>query len=387
MNLSKRYQPPSGSRYNLGEPRIEPAPKIEFDDSFRVPVVFWLWNATRRCQLACRYCRIARPDFPEVDWATMVEIIGRFQVVTDNALCVAMGGEITILPYVDLFIAFARDIDLSYAFLSNAVSVNQEKMERWVRARGLKNWSVSVDGFEEEQTFIDEATLRKSSRGFNSLLAMGDLGVPDLHAAVVVTRKNVRSISSIIRSLSDFGIWTEPLCVEFSKSEWYDYAPTKEELKGVAFEPEDIPLLESCTREWITLLETPGILLHSTKSYLQEFPRQASIQDWRDCVPEACPSVDSDGYMRLCQRIGGFECRKIHAFEFATKDGYERFKIAAKKDKAEFCQGCFWDCGFTSAEFARGDVKDGQAKFKHEKPWSTALPPGEHPGAIEGHRP
>jgi MoaA/NifB/PqqE/SkfB family radical SAM enzyme len=134
---------------------------------------------TRKCNLACQYCKIIKTTLPEElttrQWVEAFDILESLGIRFVNIA----GGEPTILKGLGKMVAHLNNkTSMRYSIVSNSI-FNDRKLDELVDA-GLKTFVASVDVIEDNHG--DLGSIRKSSAGLKMLKKLQNRNVPELWA-------------------------------------------------------------------------------------------------------------------------------------------------------------------------------------------------------------
>lgn len=115
--------------------------------------VLWLGQT---CNIRCHFCyfldRIAakeHPEHPFMDLEKAKTICGAMRHVYDNVAVDIQGGEPTIYRGIEELIAYCRDIGLQPTLITNAITLRNKDQCRRLKAAGLRDFLVSIQGLGE----------------------------------------------------------------------------------------------------------------------------------------------------------------------------------------------------------------------------------------------
>ena len=123
------------------------------------PLDTLFWECTLRCNLACRHCGsdccsdATLKDMPLADFLKVLDEELTPHVNPRDVLIILSGGEVLVREDLE---EAGREISrrgYPWGIVTNGLALTEERLERLVEA-GLKCISVSLDGFEEEHTFM-----------------------------------------------------------------------------------------------------------------------------------------------------------------------------------------------------------------------------------------
>jgi len=299
---------------------------------------------TRRCYLKCSYCRvisnysdIVRPAFEEEKdleyWKDQLSVLkGKDVFLT------VLGGEVLILPWFEDLIEYLNSLNdgFWYGIITTGIGMTEKRFKRLVEIP-LRNWSFSWD-------FTGDKHIQaKTNQGYRWALRFKEVLKDNIDVMALTVLKDeidVNRFEETIKEFSDKGIWFELSLLDFPKNEYYDFAEIS------PFKPMKKENLIEIMEKAIELKQK-GYLIHNNLEWLELNIRMAdeSLEGNLIC-PNPIPllSVDSDGKVRLCNRIRGRETTR-----YELKDVFERWDEvvkAVKSDWVNLCEGCNLDCVF-----------------------------------------
>jgi len=308
---------------------------------------------TRVCPLKCENCRVSKDyegsPYPSIDsykLLTPVEWLENIKIL-ESLGCVFQtiyGGEPVVYPWLEKLVKLLNDNDVYYTFITSGLN-----SKRWFEIQkeiGIKGISASVDIIPNGG---DRG--RKSSIGEVFLYEMKKLRVPDVVAVTVLDESNIQidNVLGLIKRFSDNGIYVEITLMDEPKSEWYDFA----EETGLSIKSKERfnELMGS-----IKKMKELGYLIHNNTEFF-DVAKDVIVNGYYCKRPYTSLTVEPDGVIRTCYRLGGREVRKYKVQDLVHKE--EEILEAFEKDRKELCGGCVWNCVIQS-EF----MMDKQDKFK-----------------------
>lgn len=320
---------------------------------------------TRKCNMRCSYCRVRKEkpknELSTKQWLKVFDILKKLKV----GFNVILGGEPTMLnDGLCKIVRYCNKNQIPYAVSTNSV-VSRILRDKLLNSR-IKNWSISFDTVDTRDTVIDTDVFVKSSVGFQNLLYMKNAGVPDLHATITVTKKNLHEVPGMVSFLSKMGVWAEITAIHFSKGKGYDLFPKKEEIKELCFTKDDQKHINTIIEVLKRMKKDEKYMIHNDIEYFDAFKKYAIDLDWK-CSKLFSLCIDSDGTMRTCLHYNGKHCKKFSIFDLEDEEKLKEFEKAWKKDRLT-CKNCFWDC-WVSAENQIKKVGTEEAKkaFQHKQ--------------------
>jgi len=199
---------------------------------------------TRKCNLNCSYCQVKNKKMSELSISEKEDALLVMKKL-GVGINILFGGEPLMLGsgLVEL-VEFMNNNNIPYAISSNSTKTLLDKFKQDLIDVGLKNWSVSLDTLKIDKN-INKDIRKKSNEALDALDWFKRNGVPDLHATITVTRKNIDEVKTIVSILSGMGIWSEVTPVHWSKGKLYDMFPVKNKVDYL--QESDRPKIEKMT--------------------------------------------------------------------------------------------------------------------------------------------
>jgi MoaA/NifB/PqqE/SkfB family radical SAM enzyme len=315
-----------------------------------------LFYTTRKCNLSCSYCKIKDNNFKNE--LPLEEKIHAIRIMNKlSGFIILFGGEPMVLGNdLDKIVKVCKDENIPYAITSNSTLLTKERAKQLV-ATGLKNWSVSVDTLDRKGSHIEA----KSNKGLKDLLMLKKMGVPDLHATITVTRKNLDEVVSIVEFLNKNGIWSEVTALHYSKGNYYDFASPKEEMKDMILDENDLPKVKEVMLK-LKKMKIEGAMIHNETSFFDDFTKYYTNLNWR-CKEISNLVVDADGRMRTCLHYN--RGSRFTIFDLEDPKKLNEF-IEEQKEEIKHCNGCFWDCRWQAEYWISKDIEKGVRTFQHQ---------------------
>jgi len=296
---------------------------------------------TRKCNLACSYCKIHDQNFPnELNWKQWISNLKSLnEKIPSIGFTILLGGDITTwgddLPQ---FTEAMAEAHLPFAFTTNGVLLDETFLKK-LKETAIRSVSVSLDTLK---TRADNCENLKSQTTMALLPMMNRLGFKDLHCTVTVDSTNLEEVPDIIRYLTLQKTYAEITPMLFGKSSSYDYTSTYEQLEDRLFTEWDTDRIEKVMNEVIQM-KKEGYLIHNTDWFLLNWSGFGITQDWYCQYPVGLVA-DADGSMRLCLQIKG---DRVTKHNIGSLD-FDKFLEDWFKDYNECCQGCYWNCSYES---------------------------------------
>ncbi|GAB3027764.1 TIGR04347 family pseudo-SAM/SPASM protein [Natronobiforma cellulositropha] len=189
-----------GLRYDAGADSSVPQIAAEKQ---RRPVV--VWNATRRCNLACTHCYAAAQTEPAPGEFTTAEARAFLEQLAayDVPIVLFSGGEPLVRGDVVDLVAYAADLGLRPVLSTNGTLLTRERAVA-LREAGLEYAGVSVDGLAERNDAFRgrDGAFDAAVRGIETCLEVGlKTGL-----RYTITRANAPDLEDVVDLLVDVGV-------------------------------------------------------------------------------------------------------------------------------------------------------------------------------------
>jgi len=314
---------------------------------------------TRCCPLKCEHCRIVRDykgsPYPKVSsygflkpeqWLKIMDNLEALGCVFHTIY----GGEPSLYPQLFSLVNMLNKRNKFYTFITSGV-----EKEKWFKVQeqcGLKGISASVDIWAGDLGDRE----KKSRVGGEFLFEMKERGVKDVVAVTVLDEKNIQTddILEMVKLYSGRGIYVEITLIDEPHNDYYDFA-----------EPSDLgiksPRKFSLLMDKLYDLKSRGFLIHNNEEFFTEAKRIVDGGVYMCKKPWSSMTVEPDGTIRLCYRIGGAKSRFHSALDF-DKD---RLLYHMSEDQFHFCKGCTWNCVVMSDSLS--DKEERKKVFRHNQ--------------------
>jgi len=303
---------------------------------------------TRRCNLACQYCKIIKTVLPveltTEQWKEAFDILDSLGIRFVNIA----GGEPTILKGLGEMIRHLNNkTTMRYSLVSNSV-FNRHKLDELVDA-GLKTFVASVDVIESDTD--DLGTLRKSSAGLQMLTKLQQRGVPELCGNIVINGRNINHVMAVVRYLNDHGFWTSICPIVWGKGDqWEEVEKADESYRLTEVHRGQ---MEEIANELLDMKKQGGLIL-PTEGYIKNMTTFGIGCDWKCHMEKKSPYpprlfIDADGSIMSCINFRGKTVSKYSIFDFRDPAVYDRYINEWWDDVAD-CTGCYWSTMYMAKE-------------------------------------
>lgn len=286
---------------------------------------------TRRCPVACRYCRIPRYKKRELSTEEMKRAISIIYERVQPEILVIFGGEPTLREdFVELIEFINENYSpgdrVTYTVITSSITPFDEKL------KCLKSLTCSIDVLPGKLP-TKSGDIRKSILGFDYLMRAREVGIPDVTGNIIIHRENCYYVPELIRTLSEHKIWSIVGVVHNGKEDFWrfrseeDMMLTPEQAKWISW-------------ELVKLKRDPNILLHNNMVYLMGIEVFGHNPTWH-CHELQYLVVDCDGSLIVCHDWWGKEIPKLSIFDYGIKYTEEQLKELWIQDTKD-CPGCWY---------------------------------------------
>jgi len=304
------------------------------------------WILTRRCNLKCYYCRIARnyksSPYPkmkyflenEIELKKIIEGLEWFKNHNPDCFHLFYGGEPLLRDDLPEIIEYCNQNEINYTIISNGF--DQRKIKKlFTKVEYVRGFTCSIDPILMKFLGVRCNTLDKSVIGLKTLKDFKNW-IVDPVAEITCDRYNIKYIYPLVKKLTSEGICSDITAIDISKNKYYDFSNVTDE-----------NLLLQKTDELVECFKTivdSGLNVHLPEilpEILNTLPSEM------DCNPiERLNNlvIDSDGAVRLCLRIRGIETPKKKFYEYIKENMLDELLINIQKDKSNLCSKCNWTC-------------------------------------------
>jgi len=315
------------------------------------------WILTRKCNLHCDYCAIAKNtpnkplEYPNIEYhlkheMTTHEIINGLKILKQhnpNMFHIFYGGEPLLKKGLEDIILFCNNNNIEYTVISNCTEQIQPLIQNLIKnSGGLKGFTASIDFVDFSNLTQNDITV-KSQNAIKVLKSLKGI-VKDLVAEITVTKENEDKIFDIVKYISDLGIVSDITFVDIAKTPYYDFS-------NLTDKDQLITRSAKLAEQFQKLIDS-DLLIHMKEELL--------IKMWHilpsdmDCGIDRNLhniTIDSDGTIRLCLRIRGVTTPNLaNINNILLSDGSISpiTHAAIKADKIKFCQLCNHTCHLMS---------------------------------------
>jgi len=314
------------------------------------------WLLTRKCNLKCEYCAIVKnyknkpPEYPDMKYyhfnemktESIIEGLRKFNIHNPDMFHIFYGGEPMLRKDLPAIINYCNTENIHYTIISNNTPEVQPMIMNLIeKTEKVEGFTASIDPVFNESSSDDRVL--KSIHGLKNLVLLKNY-VEDVVAEITVMKQNVSHLYSLVRQLTDMGINSDITFIDIAKNIFYDFS--------------DISDPNLLVRRSQTLSEQFSFILDKD---LDVHMKEILIPETWDILPSDMDckinenlhniSVDSDGTIRLCLRIRGYDTPHNLTIENLLDDNGKINNLAhmtISKDKKIMCKLCNHTCQIMS---------------------------------------
>lgn len=288
---------------------------------------------TRRCNLRCKYCGIARKGRGEVGiekWRKGLKSLAKL-----GCKFVAIyGGEPFLFPFLSDFLKCCNELEMLNSVITNACYFN---LLVWERMKELSSLTFSFDslkkrGVREQRLYVLLDFLEDRLR--KKLLR-------DVEVCCTVSRENYLELPSLIEFFSKKGIWLHFDLIHYSRGQRDSKCLMRDEVEPYLFREEDLEGLNVVIQKVLEMKRSGNYLIHPSERLIEMWLDKGNIlgYGWQCSYPHFV-SVDCDGSMMVCDDFRDEEVEKIKVWELVDRwtEFEGKWLQAVKRQKCH----CFW---------------------------------------------
>ncbi len=320
---------------NLSDEKVESYLTITGSDEFYVPIHL-MAEVTRRCNLACKHCYVARSNFErELSTSEFLSVLEEFAELGVRTIELT-GGEPTIKPGFPYLLGESFEMFDTVAILTNGYAVSREIVEilRLFRDRCYVN--VSLDSYRPEYHNSFRGRPDAFERTTRTIRELTKHGIR-VRVAMTVTRENLNDLEKTLLLAKELG------AIAFS---WSPIVPfgKGEELTDLSLfsDPEFMRVSEELVKKYPEFTAT----LEDAELNMVDLVGNCGL-GWKSLV------VDPQGRLRPCSFLDSSEFVIGNAAEEKLSDILSRDVVFALRELkspgektcknckyAMFCKGC-----------------------------------------------
>ncbi len=302
---------------------------------------------TRRCNLQCSYCGIARNINNrlvkfyknEVNTKRIIKFLENLKKHNPNAFVIWYGGEPLLRNDLSEIIKYCNNNDINYTIITNNTDGIQEKIEKLIYNVGyLQGLTSSID----PSIFINNRNdiINKSIKGLNGLIKFKNY-VKDLVAEITVDKNTIHNLYNLVKILSDNDISSSITFLDISKSDFYDFSNIKSN--------ENLVYPTKNTKEILKRILNDNLNVHMKDLIYNKISEilPSNLKCYENNKTIHNLTIDADGSIRCCLRIQGKYCPTNNTIENVFDENYnvsQNYKMNFENDYISYCKGCNWTC-------------------------------------------
>ena len=296
---------------------------------------------TRKCNLKCEYCDLVKDyetkpklykkvlDIKERESDEWIEDIELLLKNHKNIFVILYGGEPFLYQGLPDIVDYLNRKNVPYTIITNGTIPGAfEKIIEW-NVQGL---SCSVDPMS-----VSDKTDRslKTDHGYQLLKKVKESrSNVDVTAEITCDDYNIKYLPALVEKLTKDKIWSSITICETKVNQFYDFASSlayktsKEKIETIMLK------LYDSIKEKDLLVHVPELLKWLPSIAPNEFKNCGGLNYHI--------TIEPDGYLRLCLRIGG-----QYISNYTIKDLIKNKYLVESiwnSDKIMCCQGCAWTC-------------------------------------------
>jgi len=326
---------------------------------------------TRRCNLKCDYCGIARQknDCPdeykdynhflknEMNTTKVLSLLNQLKIHNPDVFIIIYGGEPVLRKDLNIIVNYCNEFNINYTIISNnSTQIRTKFFEFLEKVDHVKGYTASVDPLIFSEA-VKSDIYHKSMEGFKNLVELSKHPkVDDLVAEITVDNTNYPYLETLVRELSERGISSDVTFIDIAKNPHYDFSNvTDDEL--LVNDNKDLREM------FLRMIHGDEYDVHMKSLLLPEIAK--ILPSELDCKMEEdvnTIAIDADGSMRLCLRIRGTESPKFDVNDIFTDTLCETMKPefieALKEDKISYCERCNHTCYIMGNLISKGAFAD-----------------------------
>ena len=295
------------------------------------------WLLTRRCNLACNLCKIRKNSISQnqelaPDIIKSIALYLQSSKVTTkfgDPFFILYGGEPFIRDDIEEILSIFQDIAPdSFTIYHNGTMI--DKVISIAKNLKLKRLTSSIDVAD-----YDKSRNIRNNNGIKLLtMAQGKAYVEDAVATITLDGKSdMTKLIPLVEELTRLNITANITTFDPPGGKWYDFS-IKDNIKQYVVYKEDVKDIfdELCDRSDLKILR---------RDLLKVIP-EVLPRNYRCNNPLNAITIDYDGFIRLCLRIG----KTLTSYCDLLNDDVtlDDLTADAKKIQNLVCNGCVWTC-------------------------------------------
>lgn len=315
---------------------------------------------TRRCNLQCSYCGIARNTNNrlkhfyenEVNTERVIKFLEKLKKHNPNSFVIWYGGEPLLRNDLAEIIRYCNFNDINYTIITNNTDIIQKRIKKLIYDVGyLQGLTSSVDPYILLNK-KDDITI-KSNKGLLGLIKFKKY-VKDLVAEITVDKNTINNLYNLVKILTDNDISSSITFLDIAKSEYYDFSNVKSS-ENLVYPTEELKEILKRILDENLNVHMKDLIYNKIYDILP-----SNLKCYEDNKNIHNLTVDADGSIRCCLRIQGSYCPTYNTIENVFDENYnvsELYKMNFENDYKYYCKGCNWTCMLFSDLLSRDDSK------------------------------
>jgi MoaA/NifB/PqqE/SkfB family radical SAM enzyme len=323
----------------------------------KIRIVNWL--LTRRCNLRCDYCGIIRDVSShslkksinyfiknEMECDYVIRVLKMFKLHNPDCFHIFYGGEPFLRDDLSEIIEFCNKEGIHYTIITNNTDEIQNRIEDLISKHKVMGLTSSVDPGIFVYTDERDHEFKKSLEGFKNLIKYKEF-VPDVVAEITITNDTVGYLYRLVETLSKSGITSSITALDINKSEYYDFS-------NITDTKQLVHRSDELTKQFNKIRDNLDLRVHMKEILPKLWEILPSNLDCKLEDGLHNITIDADGSVRLCLRIGGkYTPTHVMAHSlFARNTNCKLISpfalLCIHKDKKELCKLCNHTCQIMS---------------------------------------
>jgi MoaA/NifB/PqqE/SkfB family radical SAM enzyme len=313
---------------------------------------------TRRCPRHCFYCAIrdgkaVGKELNVFEWQKAFEILKElgidFNLILGNEPWL-LGWD---LPHI------VNHTGIPYALYTSGLSTLFNMYNtRFFSRDGITNLSIGVDYPILESIADQKDDSHKKAMDAWTALKYTRERYPNVetHATITVHKLNYQHLPILIKQLQETKVNININFIQWNNGGGFDFFPSFKSMNQLMFSENDYPKLRIILDEVLQNTE----FIQNPQMLLLSFPEMLGMKWHCQGNPYGGPTIDSDGFLRVCGYRKGKYTSKFSIFDLPSKT--EAWQQAVYTDAME-CPGCSWSCPWMFHFWEEHDAEQGKQVF------------------------
>ena len=288
---------------------------------------------TRKCNLACPYCKSISQPFKDIDLESWDKTIDRLHDFGVRVFTLTGGEPLLYSGIMEIVGKIVNDRKSVCWMISNGKALTKETIDE-LASLGMQFLTCSLDSFSGHGV--------KSRKELLDMLAYAKTKGIICSTLSVITKDNFQEIPAILEEVTRRGIIFDMGLYQHVGGL---FSPSEKELK-----PVDMAALESL-RKIIRRKKLQTGLVSPSWGYLKESLEKYDSLSWKcSSDTDRFLVINNNGCMMACQEhetdIPVLELQSLHDPRWRT----------AKRDAVDACDGCFYGCYYQKENMGLLDI-------------------------------